>query len=154
MNDKQLLNLKNARVKEQLDQMIDLQKKKMCPFCREHFEENHREPILREGKYWLVTKNDYPYEGTKNHVLLVYKKHVSSLEEVSDESMVELLHHFKWVRKKLKLVGGTFALRFGDIHYNGATITHLHAHIISGVRQQKEKTESLRMKVGYKKVTL
>ena len=31
-------------------------KRKICPFCRKHFEENHREPILREGKNWLVTK--------------------------------------------------------------------------------------------------
>jgi ATP adenylyltransferase len=150
MATKKHLNMMNARFPEQLSQMKDLEKKGICPFCRKNFEANHREPILREGKNWLVTKNDYPYEGSKLHLLLVYKKHVDSIEKISEKDINELFGHIKWVKKEFKIPGGAFVMRFGDMHYNGATIYHLHSHIITGYKQ-KSTAESLKIKIGYKK---
>jgi ATP adenylyltransferase len=150
MKTNKKLNLENARFPEQLNQMEDLAKKGICPFCRKDFEIHHKEPVLREGKNWLVTKNDYPYEGSKLHLLLVYKKHVDSIEKISEKGITELFNHIKWIRKEFKIPGGAFVMRFGDIHYNGASIYHLHAHVIAGYKQNPN-SESLKIKIGYKK---
>jgi ATP adenylyltransferase len=147
---KKHFNIANARVPEQLKQMEDLQKRKICPFCREHFEVNHREPILKESKYWLLTKNDYPYDGAKIHLLLVYKNHIDSLHKVSKDGMTELLEHVKWAKKKFKIPGASLVMRFGNNKYTGATITHLHAHLVSGYKQNK-KSEAIRSTIGFKK---
>jgi len=150
MATKKYFNMANARVPEQLKQMEDLQKMKICPFCRKYFEKNHREPILREGKNWLVTKNDYPYEGSRVHMIINYKKHIDSVEKISPQSMIELFSHIRWIKKKFNIRGGAFLMRFGDIKYTGASITHLHAHLISGYKQKKD-SESIKQKIGYKK---
>lgn len=146
---KRHFNIKNARVPEQLKKMQDLQKRRICPFCRKHFEKNHKEPILREKRWWLVTKNDYPYDGTKIHLLFIYKKHIDSADKISKTGMVELLEHIKWAKKKFKMLGAGFVMRYGDHDYTGATITHLHAHLISGHRQKKN-SEAIRPTVGFK----
>ena len=40
-------------------------------------------------------------------------------------------------------------MRFGDVEYTGATISHLHAHIIVG-GPENSKREDLKVKVGFK----
>ena len=65
--------------------------------------------------------------------------------------MVELLDHIRWIKDKFKIAGGGFFMRFGDHQYTGATIAHLHAHIISGIKQGK-KTEKIKVPLAYKKV--
>ena len=47
------------------------------------------------------------------------------------------LDHIKWANKKFKIPGASFIMRFGDHNYTGATITHLHAHIVSGHKQKR-----------------
>ena len=61
----------------------------------------------------------------------------------------ELLDHIKWANKKFKIPGASFIMRFGDHNYTGATITHLHAHIVSG-HKQKKNSEAIRSSIGFK----
>lgn len=130
-------NFKNARFSEQLNKMKEMHKLGICMFCKEGMKKYHGAPILREKKWWFVTKNDYPYEGTKVHILIAYKKHIDSINNISSGAMTELLGHIKWIIKKYKMPGGVFAMRFGDTNYTGATIKHLHAHIILGASREK-----------------
>jgi diadenosine tetraphosphate (Ap4A) HIT family hydrolase len=146
MKKTNLLNLKNARVKHQLEQMKEIQRENVCPFCIKYFEKYHKAPILLETKYWLLTKNDYPYKGSKHHLLLVHKKHIEHIDQISVNAFKDLAYVIKFLKKKNKIIGGTFLMRFGDNRYTGATITHLHAHIISG---GKENKKPIKTKVGF-----
>jgi ATP adenylyltransferase len=145
-----LMNMQNARKPHQKKQMEEILEHGICPFCRKYFEKYHREPILREKKHWLITKNDYPYDGAKIHFLFVLKKHKTKLSEIGSNAIKELENHFTWIEKKFKIPGGTVILRFGDIKYTGATISHLHGHIVVGEKQRK-KTEPIKVKIGFKK---
>lgn len=147
---KQNLNMANVRELEQEKQMVWLQKHNICPFCRKYFEAHHKAPILWEKKFWLVTMNDYPYEGSVNHFLIVHRMHKTSLSDISKKAAEELGEALHWIEKKYKLPGGTFAMRFGDIHYTGATIAHLHAHVIVGIKQSKNG-EKIKFKAGFQK---
>nr|AIA17101.1 HIT domain protein [uncultured bacterium] len=145
-----LLHIRNARVPEQRAQMEDLQRRKVCAFCRKHFEENHKNPILFENQDWLLAKNDYPYEGTRVHLLLVHKRHVEDMANVTSRALYNLAPVLRWAKKRFRIKGSTFLMRSGDMRYNGATVSQLHAHIIVGVREGKG-TEPIKRKLGFKK---
>ena len=109
----------------------DIAERKVCPFCPEELAKFHKNPILSEGKEWLATDNMYPYKGAKTQILFIHKKHIGSIAEISQEGWTELHALVKKITAERKIPGGTFLMRFGDTRYTGATVTHLHAQIVS-----------------------
>lgn len=109
----------------------EIQKDGVCPFCPENLAKYHKKPILRDGKFWLLTDNMYPYKGAKHHILLIHKKHIESVADLSGEAWSELLDLIKLETEKRKIGGGTFYMRFGDTAHTGASVTHLHANLVS-----------------------
>lgn len=139
----------HARTDEQREQMLELEQKGICPFCRQHFEANHRNPIIHETAHWLVTKNDYPYEGVEEQLLLVpAHTHVSSISELSEEVWADLFVMMSWITNHISYPGGSFLMRFGDTKYTGGTVDHLHAHLFFGVSRDDSQS-SMKVKVGY-----
>lgn len=120
------VNQDNARKENNYSEVInEIAEKKVCPFCPDQIHNFHKLPI-EEKNYWLVTQNMYAYKPTKFHYLLIHKKHIEAITEISDEAWAEL----KQIISDTKVSGGTFMCRFGETKYTGATVTHLHAHII------------------------
>lgn len=146
-----LYNFKHVREKAQREQMEKMEADGVCLFCREHIETYHREPIEEEGDFWLLTKNDFPYEGTEIHYLIVYKPHIQHLAEVEPAAWNEFGELIRTLHKRLPLPGGALFMRFGDTDYNGSSISHLHAHIMVGA-PHTEEAEAIRVKLGYKKI--
>jgi ATP adenylyltransferase len=110
---------------------------RLCPFCEENFLKYHKLPVIKENKNWFLTKNMYPYEETRLHLLLVHKKHISSIEEITPEGWLDLQKIINSSIKEFKIKGGAFFIRFGDSKLTGATVTHLHAHLIAPKRVRK-----------------
>lgn len=135
-----------ARVKEQAERMKNLEKRKICAFCRENIETETTSPIEIETKHWVVKANDYPYERTKLHLLVIPKKHVKTVSELPMASQQEFLSVVVRIEKKYKLTSYAFAVRSGDMHYNGGTVEHMHAHLIVG--DLKEGDEPVRIKIA------
>ncbi|MCH7597620.1 HIT domain-containing protein [Patescibacteria group bacterium] len=111
----------------------------------------HTEIILRRGKYWIVTKNFKPYTGSKIHLLLLHKSHIEHISDLKKEAWYELLSHVTWASKKFKLKGETLLMRYGNTRYNGASVNHLHAQIISGVARTVKNAKPIRTVVGFGK---
>ena len=103
---------------------------KVCPFCIEHLLKYHKKPILKQGKFWVVTTNMYPYKNAKFHFLFIHKEHVTDTENMSPESFAELHQHINWLIKENNISGGTLMMRCGNTAETGATVTHIHAHFI------------------------
>lgn len=130
MTKQKFVNSENARRGKYLDVIRKIGKEGVCPFCPEHLRAHHKKPILSTGKHWLVTENMYPYENAKFHFLLIHKKHIESLSEISKDAWAELHRHCKRLLRKYKIPGGTVFLRFGDSRYTGSSVTHLHAQLV------------------------
>jgi diadenosine tetraphosphate (Ap4A) HIT family hydrolase len=111
----------------------------VCPFCPENLLKYHKNPILKEGVYWLFTKNMYPYEGAKYHILIIHKKHIGKFEEIAPEAWDEIRSLIGSFMKEENIPGGTFVMRFGDTDYTGATVSHLHANLISPDTEDKNR---------------
>lgn len=102
---------------------------KVCPFCPGTFKW-HTKPILKTEGGWLITESFQPYPNTAHHFLIIGKRHKEQLPELTPRDWSEISRLQKWVVKKYHLRGGGLAMRFGDTAYTGATVSHLHMHLI------------------------
>ena len=142
------VNLAHARTDFQREVMKRIQKDKVCPFCEEHFLKYHTKPIIKKGKYWILTENFQPYPGAKHHLIAVYRKHTRSFEGLSGAVQAELFSLFAAEVKRRKIRGGSILMRFGDTDYTGATVEHLHAQLVSGAKRG-QKRERMMTQIGY-----
>lgn len=134
-NDK--INVANSRTDEQRLVMEKIEADGVCPFCREHFETYHSKSILFETEHWIVTENAWPYENTKNHFLLVAKKHVMLPSDLSGGAWRNLQGCIARLKKEQGADHGTLLMRFGDSQTTGSTVDHLHAQIVVSASPDK-----------------
>ncbi|MDB5188178.1 MAG: Histidine triad domain protein [Candidatus Kaiserbacteria bacterium] len=149
-NEKAFVNLDNARLDEQRAVMNIIVEDGVCPFCPEYLARYHKKPILREGEFWILTDNQWPYEHTKNHLLAITKNHVEAIDELSPEAYAELMEHFRWAIKERNITGGGIAMRFGEPEKSGGTVRHLHAQLIEPDIESPDY-EPVRVKIGKSK---
>ncbi|MBN2093819.1 MAG: hypothetical protein JW740_00365 [Candidatus Zambryskibacteria bacterium] len=145
MTEKKIMEMIHARVDAQRKKMEECIRLGICPLCWENLAKWHNAPILRYGDFWAITANDHPYEGTKIHLLAIYKHHINSIDQVEVAAENELFRLFSLFCKKNKIVGASILMRTGEMNYTGATLAHLHAHFISGVsREEVEKFSEIK----------
>jgi diadenosine tetraphosphate (Ap4A) HIT family hydrolase len=125
-------NHKEARFKEQAARMKSLEERAVCAFCPENIVGETTSPIELETAFWLVKANDFPYDHTKHHFLVIPKTHVSTISQLPDAFLSDFLGVIKKVEKRFKLKSYAVTMRSGDMRYNGGSVEHLHAHIIVG----------------------
>jgi ATP adenylyltransferase len=126
-----LYDLAAARSEEQRRHMEELGAAGVCVFCPEHFAAHHREPVELRGEHWYVTRNDYPYAGTRAHYLIVPHLHVSAFEELPDAAGAELWALKRQLRALLEPLATATVERSGDMRYNGGSVAHLHVHFVA-----------------------
>lgn len=127
----------NARHSEQLERMRRLAKGIGCFFCKKNYLKVGASPAIYQGQHWYIKKNDYPYEGSIHHYLIVNKKHLNKITEISPAAWKELLKTIAWLEKYLKIKGGSIFVRSGDMGYTGATLNHLHFHLLVGGKKKR-----------------
>lgn len=140
-------DLRHARVRAQTKKMEELIRLGVCAFCEEHFESFHDHPIEFETPHWLVSKNDYPYEGAALHLLLVARKHVTTLAELSPEARADFLEVVARIEREWKLPSYAIGMRVGDPELNGSTVEHLHGHVVVGATDEPDH-EPVRFKMS------
>lgn len=144
------LDFNHARTKKQIEVMNKIVEDGVCPFC--HFPKYHIKPILKETAWWYVSENMAPYEGTKIHLMFVYKEHATLASEIKPEATKDLFELIGWAEKEYKLEGGAFFVRFGKSEYTGGSVDHFHVQLLQGnAKGTDENCEKLKVKLGYKK---
>lgn len=106
----------------------------VCPFCHDFVDKEkpayHSNPVLVETDFWVVTRNAWPYEHTKEHLILVIKRHILTPEEMKSEEILDLWNIIKKVKQELKITHSTFLMRSDSTGMTGATVQHLHAQLV------------------------
>lgn len=127
---KKLVNKKYAKSKEYWNVINSIERTGKCPFCPDNFK-YHKEPVIKKEGNWLLTKNSWPYKNTKYHFVIIGEKHMEDFKELSDVDFKSVKNLTNWAIKKYKIKGGALTIRFGDTDHTGATVCHLHFHLIS-----------------------
>ncbi|MDP1883993.1 MAG: hypothetical protein Q8L10_01365 [Candidatus Moranbacteria bacterium] len=128
------LDLKNARKDEQIAVMKKIISDGVCPFCHDFVDKEkpayHPNPTLVETGFWIATRNAWPYDHTKEHLILVIKRHILLPEEMTEEEILDLWNIIKKTKQKLKITHSTFLMRSDSTGMTGATVNHLHAQLV------------------------
>lgn len=126
--------------KEYKEVLKTIKKTGKCPFCKENFK-YHKNPILKEEKNCFITESSWPYKNTQHHFLIIFKKHKENLSQLDSLDLKAVSKLVNWAIKKYKIKGGGLILRFGKRIYTGATVNHLHFHlIVPKIKKRKVKT--------------
>ena len=139
-------DLRHARVEAQANKMRELIEQGICAFCEEHFVEYHDNPVEFQSEHWIVSKNDYPYKRTSLHLLIVSKRHVQMLGELSAVARADFMDVLAEIEKRWGLPSYAVGIRVGDPERNGGTVEHLHAHVVVGETDDPEH-EPVRFKM-------
>lgn len=96
-----------------------------CPFCR-----MERNRIRVESEFALAFLDGFPL--TQGHTLVIPKKHVASLFELSDEEQAAVWRLVAQVRASLcsEFRPDGFNVGLNDGQSAGQTVMHAHIHII------------------------
>ena len=143
----------NARDPEQLKRMDHLAAQIGCFFCNNNYLKIGASKAIKKTKYWYIKKNDYPYEGSVHHYLIASKRHVTKITELSPLAWKKLLEVIRWLERHLKVKGGSIFARSGDMRYTGATLDHLHFHLLVGGPKKKDGQlkDNILVTLGHKK---
>lgn len=123
-----LVDPRNARTDGYREIIEEIVSEKVCPLCPPM--KWHPNPILEDDGKWLITANSNPYKDTEHHLLIIKRTHIETLDDLSADDMKSVLNLAKWATGEFNIRGGGLTIRFGDTLYTGATIKHLHAHLI------------------------
>lgn len=141
------VDMDNARLDEQREEMRKIIERSHCPFCAENLALYHKIPNMKEGKYWIVTPNQWPYDNVKMQLLAIAKTHAETLPELDPAAGEELLRFFSEIVEEYQIPGGGLAMRFGDTNYSAGTVKHLHAQFI-WPDIEKPDFKPVRFKIG------
>jgi ATP adenylyltransferase len=145
MSERDLYSLDAARGPEQLARMRGLEAEGVCIFCPEHAGRLQREPVEYTGEHWYVTGNDFPYEGTAAHYLIVARRHISAFEELPDEAGAELWRIRRGLADRIGARAYATIERSGDMRLNGGSVAHLHVHFVA---LEPEPAKTVRFRVS------
>jgi len=132
------VNVNNARKGEYKKVIEEISKTKKCPFCKENFK-YHKKPIYKKMGGWFLTNNSWPYKNSKNHLIILGNKHKEDFNELTSKDFKDISFLTNWAIENFKIKGGGLAVRFGDTNFTGASVSHLHFHIISPKIDKKTK---------------
>ncbi len=142
------LDLNNARKKKQIKVMKQIIDDGVCPFCHDFVDKKkpayHSKPVLMETDFWIATRNAWPYKNTKEHLIIVIKRHILMPEEMIKEEILDLWNIMAKVKKKLKINHSTLLMRSDSTNKTGATVQHLHAQLIVA----SEDSDGIVTKIG------
>lgn len=125
-------HLSNSRSEQQLTDMLRLEAAGVCVFCPDGLDRDPDQQILHRTAHWTVTPNEFPYAGTRLHLLLVPHAHVGDLLDLPAAAQAEFWPVLGWVRDRYGLTHYGLGSRNGEPGRTGATIEHLHVHVLVG----------------------
>lgn len=125
----EFIDARYAKSDKYRQDMQEIQTAKVCPLCPETMQW-HTKPILNSDNRWFVTENAHPYDNTARHLLIISREHRENLSEISPEDITALWGMVVWTINEFQIPGGALTMRFGDTTYTGATVKHLHMHLI------------------------
>lgn len=122
----------NYRTEEQLAEMRRLEAAGVCLFCPGPLRSHARQRVALETGHWTVTPNEFPYRGTGLHLLLVPHEHVNDLLDLGPDALADFWSALRQVRERYGLTHYGLGVRNGNCSFTGATIAHVHAHVLVG----------------------
>ena len=114
---------------EYLELLEEAERQGKCPFCSDELCKKNE--ILESTEAWRLIPNLWPYKNATHHLLIIPKRHIVHIGDLTGDDFTQVLELIKLARKRFDGLGagGGLAVRFGT--NSGVTIFHLHFHLIA-----------------------
>jgi ATP adenylyltransferase len=122
----------NHRTEEQLRRMRWLESQGVCLFCPNGLKEYAGLSPVWQSDLWTIAPNDFPYKGTRLHLLLIPREHVLDIVDLSDAARAGFWGALTFAREWYNLDHYGLGVRNGRCESTGGTIRHLHIHMLVG----------------------
>ena len=136
----------NHRGAAQLEDMRQLDRNGICLFCPDGFRYHRRNRLLWRTEYWSIARNEFPYSGTEQHILISPIAHAEDLLDLDDTVLADFWAALRSVRECFSLKHYGLGARNGDCRFTGATIKHVHCHVLVAPESPDVGTEPIRMR--------
>jgi ATP adenylyltransferase len=145
---KKVVNKRFAKGKPEYEKVISqIDNLGKCPFCKDNFK-YHKKPILKSSGGWFLTESSWPYKNARKHFLGISEKHKENFSELDSKDFDSIKNLINWANDKFKIKGGAFAMRFGETNYTGATVCHIHFHMITPELDAKKLSKTVNFPIG------
>lgn len=124
--EKTLAEVGNGRTDAQREHMQQVNQTGICPFCVINPDINK---VIKETVHWRIMFNAYPYHHHSHHLVLMPKRHVTDITDLTGGEWAEWGALNAWAIREFNLPGGGLVFRFGSFEKSAATMAHLHSHI-------------------------
>jgi dihydrofolate reductase len=128
-NDKNLVNPTFAKSAGYGNTISEIIAAGICPFCPDTFLW-HPWPILHRVNDWFITRSGWPYENSEHHLMIIGEEHITLDIEMSTKDLQSVRELTSWACDEFDLEGYLLASRSGNTNRTGATVQHLHFHLI------------------------
>lgn len=145
---KQVVDSRYAKRNPKYGKIIEaIEHEGICPFCPGKLK-YHTKPILGSTRGWFITKSFLPYKNARRHFLIIGKRHNERFDDLTVQDLAEVRTLVTWAIQKFSMNGGALALRFGETRLTGATVVHLHFHLIEPVVGRNRKAKTVTFPIG------
>lgn len=127
-----LYHFDNSRHPEQRAVMERLAAAGDCLFCDPARHGIDSPIVVAAFGPWVVVHNRYPYARSSLHLLLIPRQHVTDLADLDAPTAAALPYALRESRRIYRLTSYSIGVRCGDMAATGATIAHLHLHLVVG----------------------
>lgn len=125
-------NFKNYLYIDKID-YVKNKKQGNCIFCNS---DSIKNTLINEFNDFLIVLNKYPFNP--GHLLVIPKRHVEDIDELSENEFITLFELIKLSKKILNKIyapdGFNIGLNLGDAA--GGSIKHLHVHLVPRFRSE------------------
>lgn len=144
MSESKHINRAAARTPEQQTQYEAIAEAGVCPFCPEHYGKfDYQDPPIHETEHWYTIANMRSYDYTQLHNVIIAKNHVLFPDELTQEAWLDLQENLAHFRRVLNLGYAAVGMRMGDPVETGASVGHLHAHLVQPDPEQTGPDKSV-----------
>ncbi len=148
MREQRYVDTYHVKSPEYRDELLRLKAEGMCPFCWEYFSKRYAEQVIRhEGNCFLAILS-FPYKDTDHHLMIIPDEHKEFPEDFTTEEWGDILILLNIAIEMFDVPGGAIAMRFGDPRHTGATVLHLHMHIIVPQLGEDDRAKLVNFPIG------
>ncbi len=128
LTDEELFCLEGCRSYKQYYGMRQNFEQQVCTFCNPDPELNK---VVWDDRHFMVwhVHERFMREELRLHILIVPKRHVRFMADLSRKEWGSLGRATAWVKQHFGYTGGASIIREGDMRNNAGTVPHLHTNI-------------------------